>query len=266
MNTYLHELKTYRKSAIIWALSLSAIVVLFMCMFPAFTKDVETTRQTLATFPASIRAAFDLSLQNFFNIFGFYSYILTFVVLAGAIQAMNLGTSIISKEDANKTSDFLLSKPVTRQNIMTNKLLAAISGLFITNCVFVIVSFVAASIASSDYFNPQIFLLIALIMLFVQLSFLALGTLFSVCLPRIKSVIAVSLPTVFVFYIISTLGAIFGNEKVRYITPFKFFSTDYIINNGRYEMKYLVIELVFIFITITTSYIIFAKKDIRSAT
>jgi ABC-2 type transport system permease protein len=266
MNVYLRELKAYRKSMIIWALSLSVIVVLFMTVYPSFTKDVAASRQALAGLPIAIRKALNVSLANFFTIFGFYSYLLNFVTLAGAIQAMNLGTGIISKEDAGKTADFLLSKPVTRQAVVTAKLAAALTVLVITNLVFIGVSLVTAEIVSKTPFASGTFLLLSLTLFFIQLAFLVLGTLFSVSLRRIKSVIAVSLPTVFVFYIIGTLGAIVGNSTVRYITPFKFFDTDYIINHQTYEAKYLIIEAVFIVAAICLSYIVYAKKDIRSAT
>src|SRR5689334_9323162 len=109
MNVYFRELKAYRKSTIIWALSLSAIVVLFMGIYPSFTKDVAASKQALASLPEAVRNALNLSLSNFFTIFGFFGYLLNFVLLAGAIQAINLGTGIVSKEDTGKTADFLLS-------------------------------------------------------------------------------------------------------------------------------------------------------------
>ena len=266
MNVYWRELKAYRKSAIIWILSLSAIAVLFMSIYPSFTKDVAVSRRALANLPAAIRSALDLSLANFFTIFGFYGYLLNFVTLAGAIQAMNLGTGIISKEDAGKTADFLLSKPVMRASVVTSKLLAALSVLLVTNLVFIAVSLGIAETVAKAPFSTTTFILLSLTLLFIQLAFLALGSLFSVSLGRIKSVISVSLPAVFIFYIVGALGAIIGNDKVRYVTPFKFFDTNYIISHRRYELPYLIIEAVFIVAAICASYVIYMRKDIRSAT
>ena len=266
MNLYLRELKAYRKSTIIWALSLSAIVVLFMSIYPSFTKDVAASKQALANLPVAVRNVLDLSLANFFTIFGFFGYLLNFALLAGAVQAMNLGTGIISKEDTGKTADFLLSKPVTRHAVVTAKLLAALSVVLITNLVFIAAALMSAELVSKTAFNVKTFVLLALTLFFVQLVFLALGMLFSVSLKRIKSVITVSLPTVFAFYIIGALGAIIGNDKVRYITPFKFFDTDYIINHNAYEVVYMIIGAVFIVAVLSASYLIYAKKDIRSAT
>jgi ABC-2 type transport system permease protein len=204
-------------------------------------------------------------LKNFFTIFGFYTYLFTFIPLAGTVQAMNIGVGIISKENSGKTADFLLSKPITRQKVLASKLLAALTTLIITNLIFICVSFITASAVSTDTFSGKIFVLISSTLFLVQLVFLALGILFSVILPKVKSVIAISLPTVFTFFIIGTLGSILGNENVRYISPFKFFDFNYIINNGRYEARFLLLEAIFIILSITASFVIYTKKDIPAA-
>jgi ABC-2 type transport system permease protein len=266
MNIFWHELKNNRTSIFIWSISLALLVILFFSLFPALTKDIAASQKILTNLPTALRQALGISLGSFFTIFGFFGYLLSFVTLAGAIQAMNLGVGIISKEDSGKTADFLLSKPVGRSDVVTQKLLAAFCALVITNIIFIIAAFIAASVVSTKSFDVTAFLLIALTLFFIQLVFLAIGLLLSVVVQRIKSIIAVSLPITFAFFIIGSLGAIIGNDNVRYITPFKFYDPAYIIQHHSYEMKYMVIEAAVIVVTIITTYILFNKKDIRSAT
>ena len=114
MNMFLHELKAYRKSTIIWTCSLIALVVLFLSMFPTFSKEADAFKEIMEGFPEPVRKALGLSVDSMSSILGFYSYIFLYITLCGAIQAMNLGTSIVSKEVREKTADFLLTKPVTR--------------------------------------------------------------------------------------------------------------------------------------------------------
>ena len=71
-------------------------------------------KKYLKDYPEPVRKALGLSVDSISSILGFYSYIFLYITLCGAIQAMNLGTSIISKEVSEKTADFLLTKPVTR--------------------------------------------------------------------------------------------------------------------------------------------------------
>jgi ABC-2 type transport system permease protein len=264
MNIFFRELKAYRKSTLIWAVSLSTLVLAFLMMFPAFTKDVATSQKILANFPPAIRSAFDISLQNFFTIYGFFAYLFTFVTLAGAVQAMNLGVGVLSKEDSGKTVDFLLTKPVSRVKVITSKLLAVVCLLAFTNIVFSSVALITAKIVSTAAFSSKIFLLISATLLLVQIFFLAFGILLSVIIPKIKSVVSVSLPTVFTFFFIGTLGSILGNDNFKYVSPFKFYDPNYIINHGAYETKFLVIEAVFVVVAIIASYVIYIKKDIRA--
>lgn len=265
MNIFIHELKSYRKSTLIWMISLSTIVVVFLMMFTAFTKDVETSRSILSHLPPAIRSAFDISMQNFFTIYGFFAYLFTFVGLAGAVQAMNLGISVISKEDSGKTVDFLLTKPISRTRIITSKLLAVLSLLSATNVVFSAIALATAKFVSTAAFSSKTFLMISGILLLIQLFFMALGVLMSVMIPKIKSTITVALPTVFTFFVIGTLGAIIGNDNVRYISPFKFYDANYVISHNSYELKFLVIEAIFIIIAVVASYAIYIKKDIKAA-
>jgi len=234
-------------------------------MYPAFTKDVEATHRIMANLPVAVRAALDISLQNFFTIYGFFSYLLTFAALAGAVQAMNLGVGVISKEESGKTADFLLTKPISRTKIFASKIASIFSVILFTNVVFDLVSYVTARLMSEGGFDNRIFGLILLTFFLIQLLFLALGLLLSLLIPKIKSSIAVTLPAVFLFFVIGMLGSIIGNENVRYICPFKFFESNYIIDRGALELKYLLIEMIVVIIATILSYLIFIRKDIRAA-
>jgi ABC-2 type transport system permease protein len=262
MNILLHELRAYRKSTIIWTISLVGIAALFMSFFPSFTKDTEEFTKLLEGYPAAIREAFGINLDNFFSILGFYCYGLSFVTLCGGIQAMNLGTSIVSKEVREKTADFLLTKPVTRNAVLTNKLLAALISIIITNIIYIAAATILANQVATKDFSIAIFILLSLTVFFVQLLFLAVGIVISVIVPKIKSVLTVSLATVFAFYFLGMFSS--SDEAKRYLSPFKYFDTAYIMEKSSYEASFLITGSVIIILAITASYFIYAKKDIHS--
>lgn len=262
MNMFLHELRAYRKSTIIWTITLVAIVIMFLSMFSAFTSNAAEAKKLLEGYPLAVRNAIGLSLDSITTLLGFYSFTFLYITLAGAIQAMNLGTSIVSKEVREKTADFLLTKPVSRMQIMTAKLLAALSSLVITNVIYLVVSSMMASATSSQTFSMKIFIMISATLFFIQIAFLALGVIVSVVLTKIKSVLPISLGTVFAFFFISMFGSAIGDNNLRYITPFKYFDSSYIIKNASYETSFIILEVVLIIIAIVASYIIYSKKDI----
>jgi len=266
MNVFLREVRAYRTSTLIWAASLSTLVIVFLVgMYPAFSQDVEASKQLISQLPEAIQRAFSIQVSTFFTVYGFFAYLLNFAVVAGAVQAMNLGTGVISKEISGKTADFLLSKPITRPKVISSKLVAALLAIVFTSTVFAVVSLVCANIATTEPVSTRNFLLMASTFFLIQLFFLVLGALFAVIIPKIKSVIAVTLPTVFAFFIVGTLGDLIGNVDVRYITPFKFFDTMYIAGAGRIEGRFLALELVLVVIALVATYLIFLKKDVRAA-
>ncbi|OIK16022.1 ABC transporter permease [Bacillus sp. MUM 116] len=264
MNIFLHELKAYRKSTMIWTLSLSALIVFFLSMFPGLTQDADQFKKLLENYPETVRKALGVSIDSITSLLGFYSYGFTNVVLCGSIQAMNLGTSILSKEVREKTADFLLTKPVTRKQIVTAKLLAVIISLVMTNVIYMVIAFIAASAVSEKSFDFNTFLLISLSALLIELMFVALGVLISVSVPKIKSVLPISLGTVFGFYILNMLGSVIGEKSIRYLTPFKYYEASYIIKHSSYDAAFIIIEIVFILAAIAVSYVIYSKKDIHA--
>ncbi|MEH7415974.1 ABC transporter permease subunit [Neobacillus drentensis] len=264
MNIFFHELKAYRKSTIIWTFSLIIVALLFLSMFPSFAKDADEFKKLLAGYPLAMRKAIGLNLENIFTILGFYSYALTFTTLCAAIQAMNLGTGIVSKETREKTADFLLTKPVTRTQILTSKLLAAVTSLLMTNIVYLVaVNIIASQVKTVDY-SVKKFVMLSLTMFFIQLIFLAIGILFSVIIPKIKSVLTVSLATVFAFYFLGVISETSGDDVKRYISPFKYFDNTYIIQHSNYEGSFLIAGAVIVAAAIAASYFIYTKRDVHA--
>lgn len=264
MNMFLHELRAYRKSTVIWTISLMVLTVLFLSFFSGITEDIEEFKKLLEGFPEKARLAMGLSLDNIGSFLGFYSYIFLYISLCGAIQAMNMGTSIISKEVREKTADFLLTKPVTRTQIMTSKLLAALTSLVITNIFFIATAVVMASTVQTQEYSTKTFMMISLTLFYLQLMFLALGIIASVILPKVKAVVPISLGTVFTLFFIGALAVTSGEDALRYFTPFKYFDLAYVMKNSSYETSFVVTAIVFIVAAIGASYVIYCKKDIHA--
>jgi ABC-2 type transport system permease protein len=218
----------------------------------------------LQGFPPAVRAVLGIRIESFFTILGFFGYMLTYLWLVGGIQAMNLGTGILSKEISGKTADFLLSKPISRFKVITSKLAAVLVIIFLTNLVFIVSSYFSAMAFKTKDFDTNVFVLTCLTMLFIQLFFLAVGLLVSVLVPKIKSVLAYTLPVVFGFFIIGMLDSVIGAENARYLTPYKYFDVGYIAAHSAYEWKFIITEAVIVIACIVTSYLIYIRRDIQA--
>jgi len=264
MNMYLHELKAYRRSTIIWTVSVVALMVFFMSLYPGLTKDADQFKKLLQAYPEGVRKALGISLDSITSLLGFYSYTFSYVVLCGSIQAMNLGTSILSKEVREKTADFLLTKPITRSQIVTAKLLAVVTSLLMTNIIYIAAACITAAAVSEKAVDFHTFLLISVTAFFVEFMFVALGIFISAAASKIKSVLSLSLGVVFGLYIINLFSSALGEKVVRYLSPFKYYDTAYIMKHSSYETSFIIIEVVFIIAAIAASFMIYSKKDIHA--
>jgi len=264
MNMYIHELRAYRKSTIAWTLSMVAVIMVFLSLYPSITDDATAFKKVLESYPQPVLKAFGIAVDYITSFLGFYSYIFMYIVLCGSIQAMNYGTSVISKEVREKTADFLLTKPVTRKQIYVSKLLAVLSSILITNIIYLVCSTFIARAVSKDSIDFKLFYMISITLLFVQLMFFALGVLVSVILPKVRSVLSVSLSVVLGLFTLNMFSSVLGEETVRYFTPFKYYDAAYIIKNASYETSFIVTEIVFVVLSVLLSLFIYRKKDIHA--
>lgn len=265
MNMFLYELKSLRKSTITWTISILALAALYLSMYPSIMGEAEEFRELLGGYPEAIRAVLGINLDYITSMIGFYSFIFSFIILCGAIQAMNLGLSILSKEARERTADFLLVKPVSRTSIVSAKLLAALTALLITNVIYISGSLLLANIIKIDEFSAKLFVMISLTMFFVQIIFTAIGLFVSVFFKKLKTVLPISLGLVFGFYFIGAFLVTDNSDKLeRMLSPFKYFDVFYIIDNASYETFYMTVGAVVVVTSIVASYLIYGRKDIHA--
>ena len=75
----------------------------------------------------SFSEAFGMDRLNFGTLIGFYAVECGNILgLGGAFYASLCAAGILSKEEKNKTAEFLLTHPVSRKRIITEKLIAVL--------------------------------------------------------------------------------------------------------------------------------------------
>lgn len=265
MNIYLHELRAYRKSVLIWAVSLSLLIAFFLSIFPSFQQQSASINDVFQNMPKSVMDALGFSPDLFTSVLGFYTFTMTYIVLCAAVQAMNIGLGVLAKESSGKTVDFLLTKPVTRTAVITAKLLAAFTSLAITFLVFLAVSSIIAVSVSTQSFDYGMFLKLSLPLFSVQVIFAAVGFAIAAIARKIKSVLPLSLSTVFAFFIIGLVQGALSDHNLRYLTPFKYFDYSYILKNANFEGAFMAMAAVIVVVATVVSYIVYVKKDIHAA-
>jgi ABC-2 type transport system permease protein len=262
-NIYRHEFRTRVKSVFIWSLSLTALVVFFFSMFSVFADQAAMMNDLMAKFPPELLTAFGMNNMNLATVLGFYSLIFLFVQLCLAIQAGNYGFGLVSIEESELTADFLLSKPVSRTQVLTSKLLASLTSLTITNLVVWVISFAAISLFRGKYeYTPRTLILVLLTIVIFQLFFLSVGLVISLLVKRVRSVTPYALGLGFGAYVLSAFSGVFGDVTLELLTPFKHLDAASIVRNEAYDIPLVLLNLAVSLVSLGLSYWLYIRRDI----
>lgn len=239
---------------------------MIFALYPSIADQFKNYTDMIKGFPKAMTQAFDLDKLDFSNIlsyFGTYSYL--YLVLAGAIYSMIQGAGILSKEESERTVEFLLSKPVTRVKVVTGKLLSVASYLLMFNILFMGSGLILIELVKKNPYKFSTLMVFALGSQLVFYLFAAFGAFLSVFIVKAKSIYPLSIGIVFGVYIVGIASDM--SDKIKgmiYVSPFKYVESSSLIETGRIELKYLVIMIVAIVIFTFSTYFFYNKKDIRA--
>jgi ABC-2 type transport system permease protein len=266
MNMFKKEFSMKLKSIASWAIPIVALIFAFMSLYPAFSKDAGLLDEALAAMPPELLAAFGMTNINLGTVAGYTGFVFLFIQICLAIQASNYGFGLVSIEERELTADFLLAKPVSRTQILTSKLLAALVALTITNLAIWLTTLLVINLfnAGNEYQLTPFLWLLASILPF-QLFFLAVGMFISLLVKRVRSVTPLSMALAFGMYMLVAFGDMLGKDSLELISPFRHFDTSTILSTGGFDTPLALANIVVSILAIVGSYFLYKRRNIRSA-
>ena len=135
-----HELKQGRTAFLIWTAAIGGLLAVCVFLFPEMKGEMEGVSDIFSSM-GSFTAAFGMDRLNFGTLTGFYAVECGNVLgLGGAFFASLCGAGILSKEEKERTAEFLLAHPVSRRRIITEKLAAVLVQVTAMNLIIYAVS------------------------------------------------------------------------------------------------------------------------------
>ena len=263
MNIILRELKAYQKSLLIWLGCMIAFVAMFTAEFSAYYNNPEMS-EILDAMPQALLDAFSMSNANLTTLTGFVSVAVIYFYIILGVHAVMLGSGIISKEERDKTAEFFLVLPVSRQRVIIMKLIAAVINCVVLNLVTIISIFAFAIPYDREPGFNRFMMLVLIAMFLIQMIFLSMGMGIAAAVKRYKksSVYAVAILTG--LYLVSVITALSDKvENLKYLTPFKYFEPADILKHDTLESVYVIIALCFIAAMLAVTYWLYPKRDLR---
>ena len=263
MNIFKREIKAHYKSLIGWSMGMFFLLLAGMTKFNAYQGSGEAANKLIAQFPKSLLAILGVTGLDLSTALRFYGCLYLYILLMIGAHAAMIGAEIISKEERDKTIEFLISKPISRIKILTEKIIAALVNIIILNIVTTIVSIWVVSLYNKGPAITNDIIMMMTGVLFFQLIFFTIGIFFATILKRSKAAVPVSTSILVGTYIISVVVDINSKlEKIKYFTPFKYFDAKILIADGKLDTFYLGISIFIIIFLTAMSYLVYAKRDL----
>ena len=262
MNLFLRELKACRRSLILWCLGMLFVVSGSMGKFSGFSASGQSANEMISVIPESVRIVlgfgnFDLSLA-----IGFYGVVFGYVAIMAAIHATITGATVISKEERDKTAEFLMAKPISRNTVITAKLAAAFMNILVLNLVTYGISY-----ALVDYYSDTVSYAgdIALLMaglLVLQLIFMLLASAAAAVMKRPKASVSVASGIMLALYLLDKIIDLNRDlDFLKYLTPFKYFNAVNILGDTSFEAVFAILSTVLVGMLLYITFASFRKRD-----
>lgn len=255
-----HELRQSRNSLIIWTAAIGFLIAVCIFMFPEMKGEMASVSNMFASM-GGFSQAFGMDKISFGTLSGFYAVECGNILgLGGAFFAAICAASMLSKEEKDKTAEFLLTQPINRLYIVKNKFIAVILQITVMNIIVCALSIISVKAIGEEVPFKEM-LLIHLAYYCMQLEIA--GICFGISSFLRNGSIGIGLGVAALMYFLNIIANIAESaEFLNYITPFGYANGSDIIANLSIDGVFMLLGLLYGAAGLVVAYIKYCKKDI----
>ena len=258
------ELKINLKSFIIWTSILIGLFLVVFLVYPSIinSANIKMIDEMMKIFPEEMLKAFNMDISTIDSAFGWLKTEgFVFVLLITGVYSGILGSNILLKEESDKTIEYLNSVPVTRKNIVLNKILCGLFYIILMIVIIGIFNFIGLSL--SGEFDRKSYILLSITPLFSSIVIFAICLFLSTFTHKTKKTLGISLGIVFVSYFLNVISEIGeSTEFLKYISIFTLADIRNVILNVSINPILVVLAICITVIFMILTMICYEKKEL----
>jgi ABC-2 type transport system permease protein len=264
MNIFVREMKANRKSLILWCVGIVALIGSGMSKYAGLSSSGQSINDMISQMPQSLQAVMGVSVLDLSKATGYYGVLFLYMVLLATVHAAMLGATIISKEERDKTAEFLFVKPASRNKIILSKMLAALLNIAVLNIAAGVSSFlIVGNYSSGESIGPDIAVTTAGLLI-LQLLFLVMGTAIAAFYKQPKKAASRASGILLLTFFLSIAVDLNENlEVLKYLTPFKYFQAKDMMYGGGFDAVYVALSAVLIAALCLATFVAYRKRDLN---
>ena len=261
MTIYKQEIKSQKLSITIWSLSIGLLIAICVLMYPDMKSQMNDVNEMFSSM-GNFTAAFGMDQLNFGTLVGFYAVEGgNMLGIGGAFFAAIIGITALMKEEKERTAEFLLTHPVSRIRVISEKLISVFSIIIILNLIVLICTVVSIVAIDEEVFWEELLLFH---FAYLLMQFEIAGICFGISAFLRKSGIGLGIGIAALMYFLNIVANISDDVKaLKYITPFGYTEGADIINNKELSVEYIIPGMIFMIAGIIIGYVKYSKKDIQ---
>ena len=222
LNLLIKELRYNLKGTVITSLVVVLYTAFTFLIYESMKVNISKVTDFYYIMPESFQVAFNFHLNQWDNVLGFYvTYFVYFIPIITGCYSIILGTKLLSKEEQNKTAEFLLSRPLSRNQIISGKLFTFFIHILGINLLAFITGLFGCGLISDWEFNLKSLIILHTYGFLICLFFGILGFFITVVMKRAKAITGIGIGIVLGTYFFDVMIRVFGKVQfLLYLTPF----------------------------------------------
>lgn len=229
----LKELKLGRRSLLVWLIITFVTATFGALEYEMVSSNVEMVEQGINAMPRIVRIMFGIDGVGLATALDYYLVMYFWYALIAYAHAVSVGTSLLSKEERDKTAEYLYTKPYPRSTIINAKLVVGIINVAaMALLIWLTSALILVPLTDGREIMPEI-TITTVGLLLTQLLFLTFGFLCAALVrnPRkaVKAGFYLLLTTYLIAVTIEYLGII---NYLSFLTPFHYFNALVVVEQG----------------------------------
>ena len=258
------ELKVNLKSFLIWTIVLIGLYLVIYLVYPSVIGEgnMDKVEDFVKAFPEDMLKAFNMDISGIDTVYGWLrSEGFVFIYLLIGIYSCTMGSGILLKEESEKTIEYLNSLPITRTQIVLQKIAASV--FYIAGIILCLGIFNYIAMEMSGDFEKKQLIFLSITPLFPSLVLFALGLFISTFSHKTKKMLSISIGLVFAAYImnvISEMGK--GVDFLRYISPFTLADSRNVVLDSKLNPVMIILTVLITSVFSVLALVRYRKKEL----